>query len=481
MTAAPISVRELAKAYGATAALRGVSFDFAPGRIHGLLGENGAGKSTLLRILAGAERADKGTAGVAPADVILAPQHGSLLAELTVLENFAVARPGLGRVAWRTVAAQAAARLAELGVKVDLDAPAGRLDPAVARLVEYARALWLDRPLVLLDEPAALLNQPQAQQLFAALRRQAAARGTAFVVSSHRIDELRAAAAELHVLRAGAVTLSRPRDEASNADLAAAMFGTAATPPARPAAPAPARAGPPVLAVRGLALAGQPQARIDLELFAGEAAAIVGMAGNGQRELMDVLCGLAPPAAGAVELYGAPPPPGDLKHHGVGRLPSDPAAAAAAASMTVAENAAMHEHVGGGWRRGLQRLAWRDCEARAAALIAAERLAIGGARDEFGWLSGGNQRKLLLARECGGDTRLLLARNPEAGLDLQAVAALRDRLAAARAAGAAVLLIAEDLDFVAQAADRVLLLERGGLAELPAANWREEFHRRVNA
>lgn len=477
MSPAAVSVRGLRKDYGAAAALRGVSLEFAPGRIHGLLGENGAGKSTLLRILAGAERADGGSASAAPRDVVLAPQQGSLLAELTVLENFAVARPALGRIAWRTVAAQARERLAELGVTVDLGTPAGRLDPGVARLAEYARALWLDRPLVLLDEPAALLNQLQASLLFAALRRQAAARGTAFVVSSHRIAELRAAAAELHVLRQGAVTLSRPQAAASAAEIEEAMFGASAAPAA---APAPVRAGPPVLAARGLVLRGQPQARIDLEVRAGEAAAIVGMAGNGQRELMDVLCGLARPAAGIVELGGAPPPRGDLKHHGVGRLPGDPAATAAAASMTVAENAALHDHVGGGWRRGLARLAWRDCEARAAELIRAERLAIGGAQDEFGWLSGGNQRKLLLARECGGDIRLLLARNPEEGLDLQAMAALRDRLARARAAGAAVLFMAEDLDFVAQAADRILMIERGGLTELAAGTWREDFHRRVN-
>ena len=477
MSAAAISVRGLRKDYGATAALRGVSLELAPGRVHGLLGENGAGKSTLLRVLAGAERADGGTAGVAPRDAVLAPQQGSLLAELTVLENFAIARPALGRIDWRGLAAQAQERLAELGVELDLAAPAGALEPGVARLAEYARALWLDRPLVLLDEPAALLNQLQAELLFAALRRQAE-KGTAFVVSSHRIAELRDAAAELHVLRQGALTLSRPRERASAAELEEAMFGAAA-PPARAAAVSPA--GAPVLAVRGLVLRAYPQARVDLEVRAGEAVAVVGMAGNGQRELMDALCGLAEPAAGAIELRGAALPRGNLKRHGVGRLPSDPAAAAAAPSMTVAENATMHEHVGGGWRRGLAPLSWRACAAAAAERIRADRLAVASPQDEFAWLSGGNQRKLLLARECGGETVLLLARNPEAGLDLQAMAVLRERLGRARAAGAAVLFMAEDLDFVAQMADRVLLLERGSLAELAAADWREEFQRRVNA
>ena len=181
----------------------------------------------------------------------------------------------------------------------------------------------------------------------------------------------------------------------------------------------------------------------------------------------------------SIAFNGASLPPGNLRQQGLGRLPAD-IAASTALTMTVAENATMHEHIVRGWRRGMGWVSWRACSVATADLIRSERLAIASAQDEFAWLSGGNQRKLLLAREGGDAVQLLILHNPEAGLDLQATSALLQRLQRWRSERVAVLLIAEDLDFVAQAADRILLIERGSLAELEPATWREDFQRRVN-
>lgn len=472
-----ISMRGLSKSYGAIRALQDVSIELEPGCIHALLGENSAGKSTLLQILAGLESADSGTIGIDPADVALARQQGSLIDELSVLENYALAQPGLGRVAWDKLAAAAQDGLRELGLDLDVTAPVAQLDAGSARLVEYARVLWLGRQLVLLDEPAAMLNQIQAQRLFAAIERRAG-QGTTFLISSHRVAELLELVSHAHVLRRGSLVKSAKRTDLDIAAVGAAMFGEAA--PESRDAPAPAQdAGDVVLSVHGLKLDAYPAAQVDVQVRQGEIVAVVGMAGNGQRQLLEALCGLAAPASGSIDFNGAPLPPGNLRQQGLGRLPED-IDASTAPTMTVTENATMHEHIVRGWRRGMGWVSWRACAAATAALIRSERLAIDSAQDEFAWLSGGNQRKLLLAREGGDAVQLLILHNPEAGLDLQATSALLQRLQRWRSERVAVLLIAEDLDFVAQAADRILLIERGSLSDLEPATWREDFQRRVN-
>lgn len=472
-----ISMRELSKSYGAIRALQDVSIELEPGCIHALLGENGAGKSTLLQILAGLEAADSGTTGIDPADVALARQQGSLIDELSVLENYALAQPGLGRIAWDELAAAAQDGLRELGLDLDVSTPVAQLDAGSTRLVEYARVLWLGRKLVLLDEPAAMLNQIQAQRLFAAIERRAG-QGTTFLISSHRVAELLELVSHAHVLRRGSLVKSAKRTDLDIAAVGAAMFGEAT--PESMDAPAHAQdAGDVVLAAQGLKLDGYPAAQVDVQVRQGEIVAIVGMAGNGQRQLLEALCGLAAPGSGSIDFKGAPLPPGNLRKQGLGRLPED-IAASTAPTMTVTENATMHEHIVRGWRNGLGWVSWRACAAATADLIRSERLAIASAQDEFAWLSGGNQRKLLLAREGGDAVQLLILHNPEAGLDLQATSALLQRLRRWRSERAAVLLIAEDLDFVAQAADRILLIERGSLSELEPATWREDFQRRVN-
>ena len=472
-----ISMRELSKSYGAIRALRDVSIELEPGCIHALLGENGAGKSTLLQILAGLESADSGATGIDPADVALARQQGSLIDELSVLENYALAQPGLGRIAWDELAAAAQDGLRELGLDLDVFTPVAQLDAGSTRLVEYARVLWLGRKLVLLDEPAAMLNQIQAQRLFAAIERRAG-QGTTFMISSHRVAELLELVSHAHVLRRGSLVKSAKCTELDVAAVGTAMFGEAT--PESMDAPAPAQdAGDVVLAALGLKLDAYPAAQVDVQVRQGEIVAIVGMAGNGQRQLLEALCGLAAPGSGSIEFKGAPLPPGNLREQGLGRLPED-IAASTAPTMTVTENATMHEHIVRGWRRGLGWVSWRACAAATAALIRSERLAVASAQDEFAWLSGGNQRKLLLAREGEDAVQLLLLHNPEAGLDMQATSALLQRLERWRSERVAVLLIAEDLDFVAQAADRILLIERGSLSELEPATWREDFQRRVN-
>ena len=473
-----VSVAGLGFGYpgGARRALDGIDLRLAAGRVHALVGENGAGKSTLFRLVAGMLAPDAGTI-VAPAAGFVA-QHGSLLAELDVLANFALSRPGLGLIDRAALRAEAEEALAEVGVRVELAAPVGELDAATAQLVELARIVFAGKAVALLDEPTAILDPAASARLFEVVAKLAAA-GRCVVFSSHRGEEVLAHADAIHVLRRGQLTLSAARARTDRAALERAMFGAELA----PAAPARAPAAAPVAAALRLAglvcRADSPAPPIDLAVAAGEAVALVGIAGQGQQELADVLMGLRRPHAGQLLLAGAPLEPGaGIKRQGMGRLPRRLQDTAAALELSVAENLVLHSYADGRYCRPRLGLLRKGAIAhRARELIAREALAIGGASSQFAWLSGGNQRKLLIARELADAPLVLVGHDVEAGLDQAAVDALVARLAAAKEAGAGLLLLAQDHAFVERVADRVYLLDGGVVSLLPRQGWQQAYRR----
>ncbi|MDF2554469.1 MAG: hypothetical protein K0R60_364, partial [Microbacterium sp.] len=326
--------RSVGKTFGSVHALDDVDFVVRPGTVHALVGENGAGKSTLAKILAGIESADAGSmtldaAPYRPRDraegkargVNMVPQQLSLVGELTLVENLLLV--GSGRIARRRAARALLAETRDrAGVDVDLDVPTARLSQAHRQLGEIVVALAEGATTLILDEPTASLGPLEVGGLFAHLRALCDL-GTAVVLITHRLDEVRAVADEVTVLSHGRRVHHGPARGLSSAEVARLMVGDLPEPaPRTPRVP-----GGPVLAAHGIsATSGSDAALADLSLtvHAGEVVALAGVAGSGQNTLMEVLAGLRVPASGSVEFDGvASPSAVDLLHGGVAWIPEE--------------------------------------------------------------------------------------------------------------------------------------------------------------
>jgi general nucleoside transport system ATP-binding protein len=472
-------MRAVRKRFGAVQALRGVDFVLRGGEIHGLLGENGAGKSTLMKILFGAIRPDAGeialdgrpVAFFSPQDAIAAGvgmvhQHFHLVETFSVRENVLLG-DRTGRTpdeARRTLAARAE----RLGLAERLDAPVATLSVGVRQRVEILRALYREAKILLLDEPTSVLTPQEAADLFVMLD-ELRAQGVAVVFITHKLQEIVDVCDRATVLRRGATAATLDRTEFDRTRLAELMIG-------RPASPPAAREGAPRaeirLRVRGLTTRAEPGRvalrNVNFEICAGEIFGIAGVDGNGQRELAEAVVGLSL-VAGEITLDGCALPNGrrNRGRAGVGYAPQDRRAEGLALEMSAAENAALGYETSAVLRRGplLSPAALRAHFARLA-----ERFDIraAGASAPVSSLSGGNQQKLLLARELAQNPKLLVAVNPTWGVDVGAIERIHEALAAMRAAGGSVLLISNELEEILGLADRFAVLYAGTLsAPLP--------------
>ncbi len=462
-----IKTTGLSKSFGGVEVLSNASMAFEPGRLHALVGENGAAKTTFLRIVAGQLRQTSGEVsrdGAGQDGIALVPQHGSLAPGLTVLENFALAAAGTGRIGWPALRREAEAALAALGAGCSPDDPVSALPVSEARTAEIARAVRAGSGALLLDEPTASIGPDRADLLFSALRA-AAGCGRTVVFSSHHIDEVLGRADVVHVLRGGRHVLTEEASGLQRERLLEAMFGDGADTGRRPRAAGPA-SGPAALELRSLVCAGLAGNPLDLTVGSGECVAVLGPPDGGRRELAAALSGLAAPAGGEV-LVGGERQEGRTMHAwGLRRMPEDPVATAAASSMYVDENLVLHDCFSPRYRRTALGLSdWPAVAAHASAVIDREALAVPGPDCGFDWLSGGNRRKLLLARELDGSPKALVAEGIEAGLDHAARKALVDRLAGLKAAGAGLLLFADDTRYLEGLVDRAFELDGGKLAE----------------
>ncbi len=471
----------IVKRFGAAVALDGASLAVRRGTLHAVLGENGAGKTTLMRIAFGMLQPDAGTIRLdgaarrlaSPADAIAAGvgmvhQHFTVVPAMTVAEN--VALGGRGRYDARAAADRVREVGARAGLALDPHARAGDLSVAGQQRLEIVKALARDARLLILDEPAAVLGPAEARELLTWLRGYVDGGATAVLIT-HKLRDALAFADDVTVLRRGRTVAAAPAAATHETALTRHMLGAAdgtddaalATVGAGPAThhdAAPA-AGPVRVAARDLRYDdARGVARVrdaTFELRAGELVGVVGVEGSGQRELLRLLAGRLAPTAGTL-----------TRPARVGFVPEDRHRDALLLDGSLVENVALR---GAGARRGL--VPWTALGRRASALLDRFDVRAGpaGAALPARALSGGNQQKLVVARELAGDETgvpdLVVAENPTRGLDVRATAAVLARLREARAAGAAVIVYSSDLDEVLALADRVLVVYDGHVRPAP--------------
>ncbi len=465
--------------------LDAVDFDVAAGEIHALLGENGAGKTTLMKVLVGLARPDAGSielagrpldpvawgpAAALRAGVRMVHQHSALVPAMTAVENL---RFGDSEAGWlfhpRRAAERAAALAARFGLDVPLERPVAELSPGERQRVEILRALGRGAKLLILDEPTAVLTPGETDRLFDSLRR-LREDGHAVIFISHKLAEVEALADRVTVLRSGRVMARLAADEIEARRLGRLMLGRELEPVRRrPGAP-----GRPRLEIRALSAAGASEASrlrsIDLEVRAGEIVGVLGIDGNGQRELEEVLAGVRRASSGEILLDGqrVSPDARALQRAGLAHLSGDRERAGLVPGLSLAENFILK---GSYDDRRFFRRGWLDVAA--ARRVTREALAHFSIvpRDpdaETATLSGGNAQKLAVARELDGDPAALVAVNPCRGLDVGSARFVQERILARRDAGTAVLLISSELDEVLELSDRVVALVHGRVVAVPA-------------
>ncbi|GAB4293189.1 MAG: ABC transporter ATP-binding protein [Roseovarius sp.] len=475
-----LDLRAITRRFGDLVANDGISFALREGEVVALLGENGAGKTTLMNILFGHYTADSGQVEVfgrplppgnpgaaLRAGVGMVHQHFTLAENLTVLENIVLGTEPL----WRLRAARAAARArvarlaGDFGLAVDPDARVAGLSVGERQRVEILKALYREARILILDEPTAVLTPQESEALFATLRAMVA-RGLSVIFISHKLHEVMAIADRVVVLRQGRVVGERVTARTDRFELARLMVGGEIEMP-QPRAHAP---GEVLLRLSGVHTPSRGHAPglagVSLDLRAGQITGLAGVSGNGQAALAALISGLETPRAGRLELPGhdiAEWSPRAAIRAGIGRIPEDRHAEGTIADFTLSENAMLERFS----EPPLSRAGWIDWAAarrEAEAIIADYDVRCPGPETPIWLLSGGNMQKLILGRVLMCQPRVILANQPVRGLDIGAVAYVQSRLIAARDAGAAVLLISEDLDEIRGMADVIHVISRGRLS-----------------
>jgi len=442
-----LTLTRISKSFGPLLALDDVSFDVAAGEVHALLGENGAGKSTLVRIAAGTLRADSGIVRAQHAAPHRSPigfvaQHFSSIPAFTVAENIALAAGW--RETGRAAERRAAEVIARLGLPLDAAAVVETLSVQLRQRLEIVKALAGDARVLLLDEPSAVLAPREVTELLQ-LVRDFAAKGGAVVLITHKLDEVFAAADRVTVLRRGKVTFSGAVAGETPATLSRAMIGgdlpsverTTRTP------------GDVVVRAEGLMLERVP---LEFAIRAGEIVGVAAVEGNGQRALLRAIAGLDEIVieGGTLQITGP-----------VAFVPEDRTTEGIIPTLTLTENVLLGDSAAPWW------LDWPALRARTSALLESFDVRGGDAETPAASLSGGNQQKLIFARVLERAPRVLVVEDPTRGLDVQATAAIHERLRAAAAGGAAVIVHSSDLDEALELADRLFVMANGSLTELP--------------
>ncbi len=470
----------ITKRFGNLTANDSVDVTLHRGEVIALLGENGAGKTTLMNILFGHYTADEGTVEVfgqvlpagatgaaLRAGVGMVHQHFTLANNLTVLENILLGTSSLWSLGrGRQKAQSRVMKLAEeFGLAVDPSAKTGQLSVGERQRVEILKALYRDARILILDEPTAVLTPQEADALFETLRR-AVDQGLSVIFISHKLHEVMAISDRVLVLRHGKLVGETRTDETTPHALAELMVGEEITQPV----PSEAKPGAVLLSLRGVS-AHPPGHRtglrnIDLDLRAGQIMGLAGVSGNGQGALADLLSGEARPESGEMWLGQEKAPPWSPRASlaaRIGRIPEDRHSTGSIADFSLTENAILESYRNPGISRaGWMR--WAAAQAFAKKVIARYDVRCPGPDTRIRLLSGGNMQKLILGRVLESDPEIILANQPVRGLDIGAVTYVQERLIAARDAGAAILLISEDLDEIMGLADVIRVMSDGRLS-----------------
>jgi general nucleoside transport system ATP-binding protein len=473
-----LELRGITKRFGALTANDHIDLTVESGEIHCLLGENGAGKSTLMNVLYGLYRADEGEILLndvvqkfeGPGDAMnagigMVHQHFMLIPVFTVAENVMLGnestKPG-GVLDLETARAKVREIGARFGFDIDPDAKIEDLPVGVQQRVEIIKALSRDAKVLVFDEPTAVLTPQETDELMDIMR-QLKAEGTAIVFITHKLREVREVADRITVIRLGKV-VGEAEPSASNADLASLMVGRAVSLTVDKAAATP---GDDALVVDGLTVTdpvGQVLVdNVSFTLKRGEILCVAGVQGNGQTELTEAIMGLQHRVLGSIVLDGTElvgKNPRGVLDSGVGFVPEDRKEDGLVGEFTIAENLMLDRYTGEPFVKA------GTLQLDALAKFATEKVAefdvrAQGIATKVGRLSGGNQQKVVLARELSRELRLFIAAQPTRGLDVGSIEFVHKRIVETRDSGVPVIVVSTELDEVAALADRIAVMYRG--------------------
>jgi simple sugar transport system ATP-binding protein len=478
-----LEMRGITKRYPGVLANDHIDLDVRPGEIHALLGENGAGKSTLMNILYGLATPDEGEILLdgapvtisGPSDAIdrgisMVHQHFMLVPVLTVAENIQLGdeltqRGFLDR-------REASKRIRDLGTRfgfeIDPDEKVGRLSVGWQQRVEILKALFREARILVLDEPTAVLTPQETKEIFAVLRR-LAEEGHSIIFISHKLYEVLEIADRITVIRRGKVVGSRVPAETNEEDLAQLMVGRDVELVVDRGESHP---GDPTLVVQNLSVKSdrgrEVVHEVSFEVRAGEIFGIAGVAGNGQDELVEAITGLRRAAGGTITLAGDDVTAEgirELHERGLSFVPADRHRFGLVLSYPLTDNLVLTDYYNAPYAKGLVRDE-RAIRERAAEAIEQFDVRTPSASVAAGTLSGGNQQKLIVAREFDRDLKLLVLDQPTRGLDVGSIEFIHRQTIKKRDAGTAVLLVSAELDEVLELSDRIGVMFRGRLVAI---------------
>ena len=477
-----LELRGITKRFGDLVANSDISLRARAGEILGLLGENGAGKTTLMNIVSGLYRPDAGEilldgkpvhfAGAGDAiraGIGMVHQHFMLVPVFTVAENVVLGvepTGALGHLDLKKARADVAKISAEHGLDVDPDAVIEQLPVGVQQRVEIIKVLFRSASVLIFDEPTAVLTPQEVEEFFDIVRSLRNA-GKALIFITHKLHEVLKVADRISVLRRGKIVGERDPKTATSAELAELMVGRPVrfTVEKRPAQP-----GRAVLEAKGVrvlsALEDVAVNGIDLTVHAGEVVGIAGVQGNGQSELVEALTGLRRVVDGSIFLDGR-----EITHasarerhrRGVAHIPEDRQRMGLVGEFDVAENMILDTYYDRRFSRGVT-LRWSDVHNTSVRGVIDFDVRTPSIFSLASHLSGGNQQKLIAARELTRDIKLIVAAQPTRGLDVGSIEYIHKRIIAARDQGAAVLIVSTELDEILALSDRILVMYRGRIA-----------------
>lgn len=473
-----LSMKNINKAFLGKMANNQVCFDLEPGEIHALLGENGAGKTTLMNILYGIYSRDSGdilwkgkeVAFTSPRDAItyqigMVHQHFMLVPTLTVSQNITLGLrekgyPFPNRKALKATITEVSEKY---GLQIDVDAYVSSLSVGEQQRVEIIKLLYRDVELLILDEPTAMLT-PQETEYFFEVLRKLRADGHSVIIITHRIPEIMNITDRVTVLRDGCNVVTAKTSEITEQELSQYMIGRQLHSIQRE--PIVPDAGNEGLVLENVSLKENGRERLDLpslRIASGEIVCVAGVDGNGQKELVEVILGIRKQSSGTIRLDGVDMSSLSVlkrKKLGIGYISDDRQQDGLVMDMNLTDNILLKTHTDKRFiTRGLinDRLVWEDTQK------AVEDYAIKtpDLKTPLRYLSGGNQQKLILAREMAGDPKAIVAHQPTRGLDIGATEFVQQQLLQRRAKGCCILLISADLEEVLLLSDRIAVIYKG--------------------
>ncbi len=475
MTAPALECHDLVKAFGGVPVLKGVSLSLAPGSVTALAGENGAGKSTMMKIASGQLRPDSGDvlvegAPLAAGDpyaahrqgVAIVPQELAPILDMKVYENLFLGREMRGRAGLldrRRMAREARQMLEVFGVDIDPQAVLRSLSVGLRQIVEIVKNSSGGAKVLLLDEPSSAIAEREVERLYAVVNR-LREQGVAMLYTTHKMEEIRALADRVVVLRDGGLVLDEPLGKVTDDDIVEAMIGRELE-DLFPMVSAPGSEV--ALEVRGLHVQGY-SAPIDLTVRRGEIVGLAGLVGGGRTELLEAIFGVRKSVAGTVSVGGhtvARNQPAASIARGMALVPEDRKGAGAVLTMSVLDNGSLprlSQFTAGGWLRQSHRSkVVKDA-------MSSVRLRSRGLSQHVGTLSGGNQQKVVLARWLTGHVDVLLLDEPTRGVDVGARSEIYRIISDLADSGMAVLMASSDMPEVLSLSHRALVMREGQVA-----------------